>query len=377
MRGQDQTSGSLFSYIDFEVRVPSDHPLRTIRIIVNDVLASLSSDFEAMYSSMGRPSIPPEQLLRALLLQAFYTVRSERQLMEQLDFNMLFRWFVGLSMDDRVWDASTFCKNRDRLLEADVSAKLLNGVITHKKVRRLLSRDHFSVDGTMVEAWASMKSFKPKSGGGREPDGGSGDGGRNEERDFHGEKRSNETHSSTTDADARLYRKGNNKESRLCFLGHALMENRQGLAVGGGITLATGTAEREAALDMVDVHRPMDEPGGGRRITLGGDKGFDVAGFVDELRERKVTPHMAVQDHLTKTGKRRKTKIDGRTTRHPGYQVSQRIRKRIEEIFGWVKVNAGQDKTKFRGKERVNASFVLALAAYNLVRLPRLLEALP
>ncbi len=372
MRGPDQTSGTLFSYIDLEDRVPATHPLRTIREIVNDVLVSLSSDFEAMYARIGRPSIPPEQLLRALLLQAFYTIRSERQLMEQLDFNILFRWFVGLGMDDRVWDASTFCKNRDRLLEAEVSAKFLNGVVEHKKVRHLLSRDHFSVDGTLIEAWASMKSFRPKG-----DDNGDGPEGRNAERDFHGEKRSNETHESSTDPDARLYRKGNSKESKLCFMGHALMENRNGLAIGGGVTLASGTAEREAALEMIDQHRPMAKEGGKRRITLAGDKGFDVATFVDNLRERKVTPHIAVQDHLTKTGKRRKTKIDGRTTRHPGYIVSQRIRKRVEEIFGWVKVQGGQDKTKFRGRDRVNASFILALAANNLVRLPKLLAEMP
>ncbi len=372
MRGRDDTSGNLFSYVDLEERVPANHPLRTIREIVNDVLMSLSADFEAMYSRMGRPSIPPEQLLRALLLQAFYTIRSERQLMEQLDFNILFRWFVGLSMDDRVWDASTFCHNRDRLLEADVSAKLLNGVVEHKKVRRLLSRDHFSVDGTLIEAWASMKSFRPKGGG----DDGNGSG-RNQERDFHGEKRSNESHESTTDPEARLYRKGNGRESKICFMGHAFMENRNGLAVGGCVSLATGTAEREEALAMIDKHRPMDGKGGKRRITLAGDKGFDVAAFVDDLRERKVTPHIAVQDHLSKTGKRRKTRIDGRTTRHEGYAVSQRIRKRIEEIFGWVKVQGGQDKTKFRGRRRVNASFTLALAAYNLIRLPKLLAEMP
>ena len=377
MRGEDRRSGSLFSYVDLEARVPATHPLRVIRSIVNDVLGSLSCDFEALYSHTGRPSIPPEQLLRALLLQAFYSVRSERQLMEQLEFNMLFRWFVGLGMDNPVWDASTFCHNRDRLMEADVSAKLLRGVVEHRKVRRLLSRDHFSVDGTLIEAWASTKSFRPKGGG---PKGGGGDDappGRNAERDFHGEKRSNESHESTTDPDARLYRKGNGRESKLSFMGHALMENRNGLAVGGGVTLATGTAERDAALDMVDNHRPMDGKGGKRRITLGGDKGFDVADFVEQLRDRKVTPHVAVQDHLTKTGKRRKTKIDGRTTRHPGYRISQRIRKRIEEIFGWVKVQGGQNKTKFRGRRRVDASFTLALAAYNLIRLPRLLAEVP
>ena len=370
MRGEDRQSGSFFSYVNLEERVPGNHPLRVIRGIVNDVLEGLGADFEAAYSPTGRPSIPPEKLLRALLLQAFYSIRSERQLMEQLDFNLLFRWFVGLGIDAPVWDASTFCHNRDRLLEVDVSAKFLNGVVEHKKVRRLLSRDHFSVDGTLIEAWASMKSFRPKGSNDDGP-------GRNKERDFHGEKRSNETHESTTDPDARLYRKGKGRESKICFMGHALMENRHGLVVGGGVSLATGTAEREEALRMIDAYRPMESTGGKRRITLAGDKGFDVAAFVDDLRERKVTPHIAIQDHLTKTGKRRKTKIDGRTTRHAGYRISQRIRKRIEEIFGWVKVQGGQDKTKFRGRQRVEASFTLALAAYNLIRLPKLLAELP
>jgi len=368
MRGPDQSSGALFSYIDIEERVPSKHPLRTIRSIVNDVLGSLSSDFEAMYARTGRPSIPPEQLLRALLLQAFYTVRSERQLMEQLDFNILFRWFVGLGMDDAVWDASTFCKNRDRLLEADVSARLLNGVIEHRKVRRLLSREHFSVDGTLIESWASLKSFRPKDGDDTDSDGG---GGRNPDRDFHGQKRHNDTHASTTDPDARLYRKGAGKESKLCFMGHALMENRNGLAVGVMVTQASGTAERDAALELVAPHARA------RRITLGADKAYDVTAFVDDLRALNVTPHMAIQDHRTKTGKRRKTRIDGRTTRHHGYQTSQRIRKRIEEVFGWTKVQAGQAKSKFIGRRRVEASFTLAVAAFNLMRLPRLLGASP
>ncbi len=372
MRGEDRRSGSLFSYVDLDARVPAKHPLRVIRAIVNDVLGSLSCDFEALYSHTGRPSIPPEQLLRALLLQAFYSVRSERQLMEQLEFNMLFRWFVGLGMDDPVWDASTFCHNRDRLMDADVSARLLRGVVEHRKVRRLLSRDHFSVDGTLIEAWASTKSFRPK---GDDPKGGEGDDappGRNAERDFHGEKRSNETHESTTDPDARLYRKGNGRESKLSFMGHALMENRNGLVVGGSVTIASGTAERDAALDLIDRHCS-----GNHRLTLGADKAYDVTAFIEALRARKVTPHVAVQDHLTKTGKRRKTMIDGRTTGHPGYVISQRIRKRIEEIFGWVKVQGGQDKTKFRGRRRIDASFTLALAAYNLIRLPRLLAEVP
>lgn len=381
MRGDDGKSGSLFSYVDLDDRVPKRHPLRLIRTIVNDVLAGLSADFSSLYSAMGRPSIAPEKLLRALLLQAFYSIRSERQLMEQLDFNLLYRWFVGLGIDDGVWDASSFCKNRDRLLEAEIAAKFLAGIIAHKRVSRLLSRDHFSVDGTLIDAWASMKSFRPKDDGG---DGGGADGsagGGNRERDFHRQKRSNASHASTTDADARLYRKGNGKESRLCYIGHALMENRHGLVVGGGVTLASGTAEREAALDMIDKHRPMTGKAGKtaspRRITLGGDKGFDVADFVDQLRQRQVTPHIAVQDHLTKTGKRRKTRIDGRTTRHPGYRLSQRVRKRIEEIFGWIKESAGLRQSKFRGRARVDAQFTLALAAFNLIRLPKLLEAPP
>ena len=367
MRGEDQSSGRHFSYVDLEDRVLAKHPLRLIRGIANDVLASMSGEFERLYSPTGRPSIAPEKLLRALLLQAFYTIRSERQLMEQLEFNLLFRWFVGLGMDDPVWDATVFCKNRDRLLEAAVSAQLLSGVVEHEKVRRLLSRDHFSVDGTLIEAWASMKSFRPK--GSDDDEVGPG---RNPEREFHGEKRSNETHESATDAEARLYRKGNGKESRLCYMGHALMENRNGLVVCGRVTQATGTAERDAALEMIDRHRP-----GGRRITLAGDKGFDVAGFVDDLRARGVSPHIAIDGHLTKTGKRRKTKIDGRTTRHAGYAASQRCRKRIEEVFGWAKVQAGQAKTRFRGTRRVEAAFTLALAAYNLVRLPRLLAEAP
>ncbi len=367
MRGDDRKSGSLFSYVDLEARVPTTHPLRVIRAIVNDVLGSLSAEFAALYSHTGRPSIPPEQLLRALLLQAFYSIRSERQLMEQLDFNMLFRWFVGLGMDAAVWDASTFCHNRDRLLEAEVSAKLLAGVVEHKKVRRLLSRDHFSVDGTLIEAWASMKSFRPKGG-----DGDDGPLGRNGERDFHGEKRSNESHESTTDPDARLYHKGNGRESRLCYMGHALMENRNGLVVAGALNRATGTAEREAALEMLDRRRSA-----GRRITLGADKAYDATAFVGDLRARKVTPHIAIDGHLTKTGKRRKTAIDGRTTRHAGYAISQRCRKRIEEVFGWLKASAGQAKTKFRGRGRVASRFTLALVAYNLIRLPRLLAEAP
>jgi len=373
MRGEDRQSGNLFSYIDLEARVPKRHPLRLIRGIVNDVLEELSEDFEAAYSATGRPGIPPEKLLRALLLQAFYGIRSERQLMEQLDFSILFCWFVGLGLDDGVWDATVFTKNRDRLLEAEIAAKFLRGIIEHKRVARLLSRDHFSVDGTLIDAWASMKSFRPKDA----VDGPDNSDGGNSGRNFHGERRSNESHVSRTDGDARLHCKGNGKESRLCFMGHAMMENRHGLVVEGELTRASGTAERDAALVMIKRYRRFGKVVGDRRITMAGDKGYDVEAFVDELRRGNVTPHIAVQDHLTKTGKRRKTRIDGRTTRHPGYGISQIVRKRIEEIFGWIKQGAGLRQSKFRGLGRVDAQFTLALAAYNLIRLPKLLEAPP
>ena len=344
MRGEQRGPEGLFSYIRLEERIAADHPLRAIRALVNEVLAGLSDRFEELYSSTGRPSIAPEYLLRATLLQAFFTVRSERQLMEQIDYNLLFRWFVGLSIDDAVWDASVFSKNRDRLLEADVAREFLSSLLSLPKVKRLLSSDHFSVDGTLLEAWASIKSFRPKDGSGEPP----GDG-RNGERNFRREKRSNETHESTTDPDAKLYRKGDGQESRLCYMGHVLMENRNGIAVAGDVTQATGTAERETALDLIDLHRP-----GEGRMTLGGDKGFDVEGFVQALRQRKVTPHIAIDGHLTKTGKRRKTAIDGRTTRHAGYTISQRCRKRIEEVFGWIKTTGGIAQVKVLRQERAD-----------------------
>ena len=369
MRGTDQKTTHLFSYIDIESRIHAKHPLRLIRGVVNDALLALSPEFERLYAREGRPSIPPEQLLRALLLQAFYSIRSERLLMEQMAFNSLYKWFVGLNPDDPVWDASTFAKNRDRLLEAEVAAKLLKAVVTHPRVKRLMSKEHFSVDGTLIDAWASMKSFRRKDG---EDDdaGSSGGGGSNGDRNFRGERRSNETHESRTDPEARLFRKGRGKESRLCYMGHALMENRNGLVVDGCLSRASGTAEREAALEMLDRVRPEK-----RRITLAGDKGYDVSDFVTELRARNVTPHIAVQGHRTKNGKPRKTVIDRRTTRHDGYRVSQKVRKRVEEIFGWTKSSAGAAKTKFRGKDRVEAGFLLGLSAYNLIRLPKLLEA--
>jgi len=359
MRGGDERCGELFSYVDLEARVGADHPLRAIRAIVNEALASLEKELAALYSPLGRPSIAPEKLLRAMLLQAFYSIRSERQLMERLEYDLLFRWFVGIGVDDTAWDHSTFSKNRDRLLEGDIAAKFLAAVLAQPRVKKLLSTDHFSVDGTLIEAWASLKSFKPRDGSADEPPRG---GGRNAEADFHGRKRSNETHASTTDPDARLYRKGAGKEAKLSFIGHGLMENRSGLLVDACLTPADGHAERVAALHMIEPRAERPRP-----ITLGGDKGYDVEDFVNELRSMKVTPHVA------QNTSNRSSAIDGRTTRHAGYALSQRIRKRIEEAFGWIKTVAGQAKTKLRGRRRVGWAFTFAAAAYNLVRLPKLL----
>ena len=366
MRGRDERSEGLFSYVDLEARVPADHPLRAIRVLVDEALAALSADFARLYSHTGRPSIAPEKLLRALLLQAFYTIRSERQLMEQLDYNLLFRWFVGLSIDAPVWDASVYSKNRDRLVAGDVAARFLATVVDSARVRRLLSEEHFSVDGTLIEAWASMKSFRPRDGGDDDPPPG-----RNAERDFRGERRSNATHTSTTDGDARLFRKGEGQSSRLCYMGHLLMENANALIVDAALTRASGTAEREAALAM------LERQGRRRRITLGADKAYDVAAFVDALRDRAVTPHIAVDGHVRKTGKPRATRIDRRTTRHPGYAASQRLRKRIEEGFGWIKTTGGLAKTRHRGLDRVGWMFTLTAAAYNLVRMPKIIAEAP
>jgi transposase len=366
MRGSDERSGSLFSYVDLEARVRRDHPLRAIRAIADAALLELSGDFAALYPPrLGRPSIPPERLLRAMLLQAFYGIRSERQLMERMEFDLLFRWFVGLGVDDAAWDHSSFTKNRDRLLAGEIAAKFLAAVLVQPRVKRLISSDHFSVDGTLIEAWASLKSFRRKDGGDNDPDGP----GRNAERGFHKEKRSNDTHQSTTDPEARLYKKGDGQPAKLCYIGHVLMENRHGLAVDGTLTLATGVAEREAALQMLD-RRP-----GRRRITLGADKAYDVRQFIKDLRARRVTPHVAVDGHLSPKGVPRSTAVDGRTRRHSGYGISQRCRKRIEEVFGWMKASAGLAKVKLRGRRKVEAAFTLTLAAYNLVRLPKLLAA--
>jgi transposase len=360
MRGTDEGSGQLFSYVDLEARVRGDHPLRMIRAIANEALGALAADFAGLYSKVGRPSIPPERLLRAMLLQAFYSVRSERQLMERLDTDLLFRWFVGLAIDYPVWDATVFSKNRDRLLDGAIAAKFLAAVLAQPRVKRLISSDHFSVDGTLIEAWASMKSFKPKDDTGDQPPSAPG---RNAEADFKGEKRSNETHASTTDPEARLYRKGPGMEAKLAFLGRALMENRCGLIVDACLTPANGHGERIAALAMIEPR--ADRP---NAITLGADKGYDAADFVNELRTMNVRPHIAQN-----TSGRRST-IDRRTTRHQAYSASQRIRKRIEEAFGWMKTIAGLRKTKFRGVDRVGWAFAFAAAAYNLVRLPKLIE---
>ena len=388
MRGTDEKSGSLFSYVDLEQRIPARHPLRKIRQVVNDALASLDEDFDHLYVDFGRPSIAPERLVRASLIQILFSIRSERQLMEQMQYNLLFRWFVGLGIDDPVWVPTVFTKNRDRLLTTEMSRKLMAAILAHREVAPLLSDDHFSVDGTLVKAWASMKSFQPKAsdtppdddpGGPPEPDAATEDHteptasekpmsrphrkSRNAEVDFRGEKRSNATHASTSDPDARLYKKSPGTGAMLCFMGHALMENRSGLIVQGDLTRADGHAERRAAIDMIHRH----SPGSTRQLTLGADKGFDAAEFVADLRQACVTPHVAQ--------KSRYSAIDARTTRHEGYALSIKHRKRIEEAFGWAKTVVGMAQTVYRGVERVRSRFILTMAANNLARLPRLLGA--
>jgi transposase len=357
MRGNDVQQEAMFSYLSPEARVPQDHPLRPIRDMVNRALAELSGEFQAMYSREGRPSIPPEKLLRALLLQIFYTVRSARLLMEQLHYNLLFRWFVGLSMDDKVWDHSVFSKNQERFLDSDLAAAFFARILKQTAAAGLLSDEHFTVDGTLIEAWASLKSFRPKDA--PPPEGG----GRNPEVDFHGEKRLNQTHTSTTDPEARLFKKGKGKEAKLCFMGLVLMENRHGLVVSPRLTAATGTAEREAAVGLVEAVP------GRHRITVGADKAYDTQEFVQSLRALKAVPHVA------QNCKGRKSAIDGRTTRHPGYAVSQRLRKRVEEIFGWMKTVGNLRKTRHRGLDRVEFMFTLTAAAYNLVRIRKLTAA--
>ncbi len=361
MRGADIHQEGLFSYLSPESRIPKKHPLRPVREMVDTALGQLTGQFEAIYADTGRPSIPPEKLLRASLLQIFYSIRSERLLCEQLDYNLLFRWFVGLSMDDAVWDHSSFSKNRDRLLESAIARGFFDAVLAQARDQGLTSDEHFSVDGTLIEAWASMKSVRRKDGSDEPPPGG----GRNPDRDFHGEKRTNETHGSTTDPEAKLFRKGKGKEAKLCYMGHALMENRNGLVVDARLSEATGTAERDSAVEMVS------EQPGTHRITVGADKLYDTQDFVADLRELKATPHVAQNDT------HRRSAIDGRTTRHAGYEISQRIRKRIEEIFGWGKAIGPMRKTKFRGKDRVGFQMLLTLTGYNLIRMRNILAEMP
>jgi transposase len=399
MRGADEQNGSLFSYVSLEERIPARHPLRKVRSVVNDALATLDAEFSRLYSAEGRPSIAPERLLRAALIQILFSVRSERQLMDQMQYNLLFRWFAGLGIDDPVWVPTVFTKNRDRLLNTEIARKFLAAILAHESVAPLLSDEHFSVDGTLVEAWASMKSFQPKAQAGPNdeappPDASISGGGdeksplqtesnetaptttetppmsttditkdRNAEVDFRGQKQSNETHQSVTDPGARLYRKGKGKPAQLCFMGHVLMEHRSGLIVEAELTRADGHAERAAALAMIERHSPGSE----RRLTLGADKGYDSAAFVAELRRMCVTPHVAA--------KTKGSAVDGRTTRHAGYAVSQRKRKQIEEPFGWGKTVGQLRKTMLRGIARVGAQFTMNMAAYNLARLPRLLGA--
>jgi transposase len=354
MRGGDRSEGGMWSYVMPEQRVPADHPLRPIRKMVNDVLQELSPSFSRLYSRRGRPSIPPEKLLRALLLQVLYSVRSERMLMEQLDYNLLFRWFVGLQMDDPVWNASTFSKNRDRLLTGDIADKFFEGVLARAQESELLSNEHFTVDGTLIDAWAGHKSFQPRRGRKDDPK----DPG-NPSVDFRGQRRSNETHVSTTDPDARLFRKSLGTESKLSFGAHVLMDNRHGLAVNCRLTPSGNRVERDAALEMIQ------EIPGNRRVTLGGDKGYDVREFVEQLRSLNVTPHIAPRPS-------RRSLVDGRTTRHAGYALSQRKRKRVEEIFGWLKTTGLLRKTRHRGLPRVGWMLTFALATYNLIRIRNL-----
>lgn len=358
MRGDDERQGSVFSYISAEARVPDDHPLRPIREIADAALERLSPEFDGLYSRVGRPSIAPERLLRALLLQCFYTIRSERLLMEQLDYNLLFRWFVGLNMDDPIWNVTVFSKNRDRLLAGGIAKLFLEQVVAEARERKLTSDEHFSVDGTLIEAWAGQKSFRKKDDDGR-----SSGGPKNPTVNFHGQARKNDTHQSTTDPDARLFRKGPGKESKLAYMGHIVIENRNGLVVGCGVTKASGTAEREAAADLL-ANIPRSN-----RATVGADKGYDSRSFVRTMRELGVAPHVA------QNTSNRSSAIDGRTTRHPGYAISQVIRKTVEHPFGWLKTVGNMRKTRHRGTRLVDWVFALEMAAYNLVRIRNLTEA--
>jgi len=353
MRGNREIQVTMLSSVTADQLVPEGHPIRQIKPIVDNALRELSPTFNRMYAETGRPSIPPEHLLKACLLIALYSVRSERQFCERLQYDLLFKWFLDLNITDLAFDASTFSKNKERLLEHEVAREFLTVVLEEARRRRLLSEDHFTVDGTLLEAWASLKSFRPKDGGDSTSDIGE----KNPSVDFHGEKRSNDTHQSTTDPEARLARKGRGKEARLCFTGHVLMENRNGLVVDVDLTKATGTAERDTALGLLEGVRRS------RRVTVGADKGYDTQDFVTRCRSMKITPHLA---------RRRTSKVDGRTTRHAGYQVSQRIRKRVEEIFGWVKTVGGGRKLRYTGIARNRLWWELTAVAYNLLRMAKI-----
>jgi transposase len=361
MRGADHQQNHMFSYLSPEMRVRKDHPLRVIRAMVDEVLTQLSRRFDRMYASVGRPSIPPEKLLRAQLLQMLYSIRSERLLMEEIDYSMLFRWFVGLNLDEEVWDPTTFTKNRDRLLEADVAQEFLTQVVAQARAQGLTSDEHFTVDGTLLEAWASVKSFQPKEGKPSSPPDDPG----NPTVNFRGEQRSNETHASKTDPEAQLARKSDGREAKLSYSGNLLVENRNGLIVNAEVFAANGAAERDAALVM------LEQIPGTKQVTAGGDKGFDTRDFVAECRHLRVTPHVA--QNLVRRGG---SAIDGRTTHHPGYGLSQKKRKRIEECFGWLKTIALLRKVRHRGVCKVDWIFTFACAAYNLVRM-RNLAAVP
>ncbi|WP_026610854.1 IS5 family transposase [Methylocaldum szegediense] len=351
MRGADITQQELFSYRTLEDRIPKDHPLRKLRAVVDILLTTLDSEFDALYARTGRESIPPERLLRASLIQVLFSIRSERQWVQQIEFYLLYRWFVGLTLDAEVWDHATFSANRDRLLNERISRQFFERVVVLAEWQELLSDEHFSVDGTLIQAWASMKRFVRKDGSSPPPE----DGGRNPTVDFKGEKRANATHASTTDPEACLYKKTKGDKAQLCFMGHALMENRTGLVVDVEVTQATGTAERDAAKAMIG--RTVKKPG----ATVGTDKAYDVPEFVHALREQRVTPHVAQKE--------KGSAIDGRTTRHPGYRTRLKRRKRVEELFGWSKTVGGLRQTRFRGLKKVAAQTVFTFAAYHLTRL--------
>jgi transposase len=365
LRSKDTKQQVFFSFKSIEDRIPQDHPIRTLKKLVDRALEELSSDFDRIYSKTGRPSIPPEQLLRALLLQIFFSIRSERQLVEQLEYNMMFRWFVGLNLDDDIWNHSTFTKNRDRLLEGEIAQRFFEEVLAMAKEQGLVSQEHFTVDGTIIEAWASHKSFQPKEKDGDDQDPPQSSGGsKNPDADYKGHKRKNDTHESKTDPDARLYRKSRRTGAQMCYLGHAMMENRNGLVVDVRVTHAEGKAEEKAAESMASAIK------GTRRVTLAGDKGYDSNELLSALREMGITPHIAKNDH-----ERRTSSIDQRTVRHAGYEVSQKKRKLVEQIFGWSKTVGCLRKVKHRGIELVNSITTLNLAAYNLIRMRKLAMA--